>query len=187
VRRAEHCPTAFPLNIADFGFSAPDASVPIRLALDDRLSLNENTSDRGHVAAKSVRSVCLCCGLLPSLLLTWPCIAHDSKHPEFDSWYKGLKNPNFKSAAIRDLGCCSARDCHETEADIRNGRWWARVGKLHTKYLGPKPATEAQHAFDYDEEISWELTEWKEVPAEAILKIPNPTGASFRTTNIKRD
>ena len=119
---------------------------------------------------------CLCCGLLPSLLLTWPCIAHDSKHPEFDSWYKGLKNPNFKSAVIRDLGCCSARDCHETEADIRNGRWWARVGKLHTKYLGPKPATEAQHAFDYYEEISWELTEWKEVPAEAILKISNPTG-----------
>ena len=119
---------------------------------------------------------CLCCGLLLSLLLTWPCIAHDSKHPEFDSWYKGLKNPNFKSAVIRDLGCCSARDCHETEADIRNGRWWARVGKLHTKYLGPKPATEAQHAFDYYEEISWELTEWMEVPAEAILKIPNPTG-----------
>ena len=55
VRRAEHCPTAFPADIADFGFSAPDASVPIRLALDDRLSLNENTSDGGHVAAKSGR------------------------------------------------------------------------------------------------------------------------------------
>ena len=113
-----------------------------------------------------------------ALLLTEPCIAHDAKHPEYDSWYRGLKNPNFKSAVIRDLGCCSAKDCHETEADIRNGRWWARVGKLHTKYLGPKPASEAQHAFDLAyEEISWELTEWKEVPNEAILKVSNPTGS----------
>jgi hypothetical protein len=50
-----------------------------------------------------------------------------------------------------------------------------RVGKLHTKYLGPN---EAQHAFDLVyEEISWELTEWKEVPTEAILKVSNPTGS----------
>ena len=72
---------------------------------------------------------------LLGLLLTQPCMAHDAKHPEYDSWYRGLKNPNFKSAVIWDLGCCSAKDCHETEADIRNGRWWARVGKLHTKGL----------------------------------------------------
>jgi hypothetical protein len=102
---------------------------------------------------------------LLGLLLTQPCMAHDAKHPEYDLWYRGLKNPNFKSAVFQDLGCCSAKDCHETEADIRNGRWWARVGKLHIKYL------EAQ------EEISWELTEWKEVPNEAILKVSNPTGS----------
>jgi hypothetical protein len=115
---------------------------------------------------------------LLGLLLTQPCMAHDAKHPEYDSWYRGLKNPNFKSAVIRDLGCCSAKDCHETEADIRDGRWWARVGTLHTQYLGPKPASEAQHAFDLVyEEISWELTEWKEVPNEAILKVSNPTGS----------
>jgi hypothetical protein len=119
-----------------------------------------------------------CCGILLSLLSTQPGAAHDSKRPELDSWYKGLKNPNLRSAVVRDLGCCSAKDCHETDAEIRNGRWWARVGKLHTKYLGPKPASEAQHAFDLVyEEISWELTEWKEVPNEAILKIPNPTGS----------
>jgi hypothetical protein len=27
------------------------------------------------------------------------------------------------------------------------------------------------------EEIRWELTEWKEVPNEAILKVSNPTGS----------
>src|SRR5690349_18231959 len=116
--------------------------------------------------------------LLFCLLLTEPCIAHDAKYPEYDLWYRKLKNPNYKSAVIRDVGCCSSKDCHETEADIRNGHWWARVGKLHTRYLGPKPASEAQNAFDLVyEEISWELTEWKEVPTEAILKVSNPTGS----------
>jgi hypothetical protein len=103
----------------------------------------------------------LCCGFLLGLLLIRPCIAHDSKHPEFDSWYRGLKNPNFKSAVIQDLGCCSVRDYHETDADIRNGHWWARVGKLHTKYLGPKPPSEAQHVFDlvYEEILGTDRVE----------------------------
>ena len=32
-----------------------------------------------------------CCGILLSLLSTQPGAAHDSKRPELDSWYKGLK------------------------------------------------------------------------------------------------
>jgi hypothetical protein len=119
-----------------------------------------------------------CCGFLLSLFWTQPCFAHDGKRPEFDSWYRGLKNPNLKSAVIRDLGCCSARDCHETEADIRNGRWWARIGEAHVGYGAPKSASDSEHPLDFVEyEITWELTEWKEVPAEAILKVPNPTGS----------
>jgi hypothetical protein len=111
------------------------------------------------------------------LLLTQPCMAHDTKHPEFDAWYRSLKNPNFKSAVVRDLGCCSARDCHETEADLRNERWWARVGTPHFEYRGLKSSSDSQHPLDlayYD--VTWELTEWKEVPPEAILKTSNPTG-----------
>ena len=120
----------------------------------------------------------LCYGFLLCLLLTQQCTAHDTEHPEFNSWYRGLKNPNYKSAVIQDLGCCSARDCHVTEADIRNGRWWARVGKPHFEYGEPKSASNSQHPFDLVYyEITWELTEWKEVPTEAILKIPNPTGS----------
>lgn len=105
-------------------------------------------------------------------------MAHDAKHPELDSWYKGLKNPNFNSAVVRDLGCCSRRDCHETEAELRDGHWWARVGKAHLEYGEPKPASETEHALDlvyYD--VIWELTDWKEVPTEAILKVPNLAGS----------
>jgi hypothetical protein len=115
---------------------------------------------------------------LLGLLLTQPCMAHDKKHPEWDSWYRGLKNPNFKSAVIQDLSCCSTRDCHVTEADIRNGEWWARLGKPHFEYDEPKSSADSQHPFDLVYyEVTWDLTEWKKVPAEAILKVPNPTGS----------
>jgi hypothetical protein len=131
-----------------------------------------------HVLDNVTAVPILRCGFLLCLSLTQPCIAHDAKHPEFDSWYRGLKNPNFKSAVIQELGCCSARDCHVTEADIRNGRWWARVGQPHFDYGEPKSAGDSQHPFDLVYyEMTWELTEWKEVPTDAILKVPNPTGS----------
>jgi hypothetical protein len=115
---------------------------------------------------------------LLGLLLAQPSMAHDSKHPEFDSWYNGLLNPNLKSAVVQDLGCCSKRDCHITEADIRSGQWWARLGTPHIQYGEPKTAAEAEHALDLVHyEVTWELTEWKRVPSEAILKVPNPTGS----------
>jgi hypothetical protein len=95
--------------------------------------------------------------------LTLPCHAHDAKRPEFNGWYKSLKNPAIHSEVVKDLGCCSYRDCHETEAEIRGNQWWARVGRLHI-----------------DNEllalVSWTLTEWRPVPDYAILKTANPTG-----------
>jgi hypothetical protein len=40
-----------------------------------------------------------------------------------------------------------------------------------------RTASDSQHPFDLVYyEMTWELTEWKEVPREAILKVPNPTG-----------
>jgi len=123
---------------------------------------------------------------LLGLLLAQPSMAHDSKHPEFDSWYKGLKNPNLKSAVVQDLGCCSKRDCHITEADIRSGQWWARLGTPHIQYGEPKTAAEAEHALDLVHyEVTWELTEWKKVPSEAILKVPNPTGSRSFATRLR--
>ncbi len=131
---------------------------------------------RSHAQGRGHLKIALAM-LVIGLFVPHLCMAHDAKHPEFDTWYKGLKNPNFNSAVVQDLGCCSKRDCHETEADIRNGRWWARVGKPHIEYGGPKSSGDSEHPLDlayYD--VTWELTEWKEVPDEAILKTSNPTG-----------
>src|SRR4029077_20335767 len=48
----------------------------------------------------------------------------------------------------------------------------------HIQYGEPKTAAEAEHALDLVHyEVTWELTEWKKVPSEAILKVPNPTGS----------
>jgi hypothetical protein len=104
--------------------------------------------------------------LLSLLLMPQFSLAHDSRHPEFDSWYRSLKNPNVKSSVVQDLGCCSMRDCHETEATIRQGKWWARLGK---------PTIEERGMLGI--RVTWELTEWQEVPDYAILKSPNPTGS----------
>ena len=57
----------------------------------------------------------------------------------------------------------------------------AMVGSIrHAAYPNgePKTAAEAEHALDLVHyEVTWELTEWKKVPSEAILKVPNPTGS----------
>ena len=95
--------------------------------------------------------------------LPLPCRAHDSNHPEFNQWYKQLRNPSIHSEVVKDLGCCSVRDCHETEAEIRGNQWWARVGRLQIEnaLVGT---------------VIWTLTEWRPVPGYAVLRVANPTG-----------
>jgi hypothetical protein len=83
--------------------------------------------------------------------------AHDWRRPDLDAWYSGLRNPRSSSSAVRNVGCCSKDDCHETEADMRGNDWWARLGMRHG--------------------LDWELADWVKVPAEAILlNQTNPTG-----------
>jgi hypothetical protein len=93
--------------------------------------------------------------------LPLPCHAHDSNHPEFNQWYKQLRKPNIHSKV---MGCCSVRDCHETEAEIRGNQWWARVGRLRIEnaLVGT---------------VIWTLTEWRPVPDYAVLRVANPTGS----------
>jgi hypothetical protein len=52
-----------------------------------------------------------------------PAHAHDWKRPDLDGWYSSLhrKGPTF--------GCCRKEDRHTTEAEVRNGVWWARIGR----------------------------------------------------------
>src|SRR6516225_6989858 len=117
--------------------------------------------------------------------LPLPCRAHDSNHPEFNQWYKQLRNPSIHSEVVKDLGCCSVRDCHETVAEMRGNQWWARVGRLRVEnaLVGT---------------VTWTLTEWQPGPDYAVLKVASPPGnsviyhseiceiwCSFRTTNTE--
>lgn len=101
--------------------------------------------------------------LLALGLLLTQSSAHDAKRPEFNTWYKSLRNPKIKSAVVQDMGCCGVRDCHETDAEMRGNRWWARVGEPHVdnELVGT---------------VSWTLTEWRPVPDYAVLQLANPTG-----------
>jgi hypothetical protein len=87
--------------------------------------------------------------------------SHDVQRPDLDRWYGSLQNPKSSSPTIKSLGCCSAKDCHPTEA-VRvkdSGQWMARVGTRH-------------------EDGIWELGEWLPVPWDAVLTQPNPVGAA---------
>jgi hypothetical protein len=66
-----------------------------------------------------------------ALALPWVLLgrvyAHDYKRPELDGWYESLHRP--RSNPFQTGSCCSKQDCHTTEAELRNGQWWARLGK----------------------------------------------------------
>jgi len=94
------------------------------------------------------------------LLLSRQARAHDARHPELDRWYGSLSRPGMPS-------CCSLRDCHRTEAELRDGRWWARLGH---------PASDEGGAED------WALDDWVPIPDEIIVRdergrpVSNPAG-----------
>ena len=85
--------------------------------------------------------------------------AHDWRRPDLNNWYGSLKRPGVSSAQpYGAASCCSKTDCHTTEAELRNGDWWARIGRQRG---------------DGD----WDLLDWVQVPAEAVLQQhDNPTG-----------
>lgn len=68
--------------------------------------------------------------LVALLLCAVSALAHDAKRPDLDDWYGGLKRPGVKNGFN---GCCSLKDCHPTDAELRGGEWWAKVG-LRNKY-----------------------------------------------------
>lgn len=83
--------------------------------------------------------------------------AHDRLHPDLDNWYGGLTRPGV-SHDWPAASCCSKTDCHTTDAELRQGEWWARIGTRKT---------------DGD----WELRDWVRVPADRVLeRHDNPTG-----------
>lgn len=88
------------------------------------------------------------------LALTVACQAHDRKQPNLDGWYGSLQRPGVTTGFT---SCCSRTDCHTTQAELRGNDWWARIG-----------ARDAQG--------DWDLRDWKQVPATAVLQHDNPTG-----------
>lgn len=83
--------------------------------------------------------------LVPLVLLV-----HDWKQPSLDGWYGGLQRPQGGS-------CCSRTDCHTTEAELRDGQWWARLGRP-------------------DGKGEWAPLDFVKVPSEVVLQHNNPTG-----------
>jgi hypothetical protein len=90
--------------------------------------------------------------------------SHDYKRSDLDSWYENLHRP---TNGFRSTSCCSKQDCHTTEAELRNGEWWARIGKPIDRPDGTR---------------DWELGEYTKIPDELIVRganglpVPNEAG-----------
>jgi hypothetical protein len=94
------------------------------------------------------------------MLSTSQAYGHDWKRPDLDNWYTRLHRLN------NSIPCCSKQDCHTTEAELRDGVWWARIGK----------------PIDHGEHRDWELGDYVRIPDEVIVRdergmpVPNPEG-----------
>jgi hypothetical protein len=97
--------------------------------------------------------------LISLLIPATAVVAHDRRHPELDHWYDNLRRPSMTRPSLTSFtSCCSRTDCHTTDAELRSGEWWAKVGIR-------------------DSSGDWGLTDWVKVPPEAaLLNHDNPTG-----------
>lgn len=68
-------------------------------------------------AARTISTLGIILGLsaVALLLLAWPVRAG-----EFSPYFNGLKSPF-------GADCCAEADCHFTEAEWRDGQWWAQA------------------------------------------------------------
>ena len=103
-------------------------------------------------------------------------LAHDVNRPDLNSWYRGLHRSGLQ------LPCCSLKDCHKTEAELReDGSWWGRLGT--PVYRNPRDPTEVP---------SWILGEWIKINDEAIVRdghgkpVPNPEGEAVICHDLTR-
>jgi hypothetical protein len=100
--------------------------------------------------------VLLACFLL--LICIPPAQGHDPRQPSLDQWYGSLMRPHTATMG-GGTSCCSKDDCHTTDAELREGEWWARIG---TPRRAPDGVT-----------IVWEPGAWVKVPNEIIIRGPN--------------
>jgi len=74
--------------------------------------------------------------------------------PRERQFYQSLERPDNRTH--ERMSCCNESDCHETEEDIREDHYWARIGKL--------------------ENDVWILGMWVEIPDQRVIKKPNLVG-----------
>jgi hypothetical protein len=91
------------------------------------------------------------------LLISSTAYGHDAKHPQLDEWYGSLMRPHASNFG-GGTSCCSKDDCHTTDAEYRNGKWWARIAT-------PKSQPDGTRV--------WEPGPFVEVPDEIIVKGPS--------------
>jgi hypothetical protein len=88
-----------------------------------------------------------------------PSSAHDWKQPNLDQWYGSLQRPGMGNGGYGGgASCCSKTDCHTTDAEYRDGEWWARLGRPIDKPNGDR---------------DWELEEWIKIPDHVIVRSPS--------------
>ena len=63
-----------------------------------------------HLSTLGVLSVAFFAGAL-----------HESSAEDRGAWFRGLKQP------VTGASCCDISDCRRTEAEWKNGQWWADV------------------------------------------------------------
>jgi hypothetical protein len=96
-------------------------------------------------------------------------LVHDYRRPDLNEWYAGLHRKGSS------FGCCSKEDCHTTEAQLRDGVWWARIGKPVDHQDGSR---------------DWILGNYVRIPDELIVKgddglpVRNPEGEAVLCHSI---
>jgi hypothetical protein len=103
--------------------------------------------------------------------------AHDLKRSDLNSWYEGLHRNGLRHP------CCSVKDCHKTDAEVReDGSWWGRLGI--PVYKNPLDPTEAPNLI---------LGEWIKIKDEVIVRdgrgkpVPNPEGEAGNLSRFNCD
>jgi len=102
----------------------------------------------------TIASIAVSAALTLVSVLLLPAHSHDYKRLDLDGWYESLHRPS-KGRSFQSASCCSKHDCHTTEAEIRNGQWWARLGKPIDRHDGNR---------------DWELGEYIKIPDELIVR-----------------
>lgn len=76
--------------------------------------------------------------------------------PSEQSFIGSLSRPDV-SSGMGNMSCCNDTDCHQTEEDMADGHYRARIGKLIDR--------------------EWVLLDWVDIPDAKVIKTPPKEGS----------